>query len=68
MIVIVLKKTVDQFQFADHQYFDRSGWDDIRVSEDKEYNIDLVTNRDIPEIFIDNAMLNDDNDTDSNSE
>ena len=62
-------KYEDRFWYADQQFFDRSGWDDIRLQDEIHENID--DNDDINDIQIphfDNLDLNTNNDIDSNSD
>ena len=62
-------KYEDRFWYADQQFFDRSGWDDVRLQEEILENTD--DNDDINDIHIphlDNLDLNTNNDIDSNSD
>ena len=59
----------DRFWYADGQFFDRSGWDDIQLQNEVLENNDI--NDDINEIHFpqfNNLYLNNNNDIDSNSE
>ena len=49
-------KYTDRFWYADHQFFDRSGWVDVHILRDNRHVMDVNHNNDdIPEIFLPGA-------------